>query len=67
MQGPERRRLFTTLEQINDERAISQLDAWDTERRASRAPLSQLDNLAHQATHNLANSQLNRTGLGGDS
>ena len=50
-----------TLDQISDELAtlkghLAQLDAWDTERRASSARLSQLDHLAHQATKNLANA-----------
>lgn len=53
--------LAATLEQIRDERVtltqhLAQLDAWDTERRASRARLSQLDHLAHQATKNLAHA-----------
>jgi len=51
--------LADTLEQIRGERVtlqghLAQLDAWDTQRRASRARLSQLDHLAHQATKNLA-------------
>jgi hypothetical protein len=53
--------LAATLEQIRDERIalaqhLAQLDAWDTERRASRTRLSQLDHLAHQATKNLAHT-----------
>lgn len=53
--------LELTLDQIRDERAtlkghLAQLDAWDTERRASTARLSQLDHLAHQATKNLAHA-----------
>ncbi|MEX1208665.1 MAG: recombinase family protein [Acidimicrobiia bacterium] len=53
--------LATTLEQITDERAtlrshLAQLDAWDNQRRASRARLSRLDHLAHQATKNLVDA-----------
>jgi len=53
--------LAATLDKVRDERVtlqghLAQLDAWDTERRASRARLSQLDHLAHQATRNLANA-----------
>src|SRR3972149_2958203 len=40
----------------NLEGPLAQLDAWDTDRRASRARLSQLDHLAHQATKNLAHA-----------
>ncbi len=52
--------LEETLEQICDERVplrghFAQLEAWDTEHRASRARLSQLDHLAHQTPKNLAN------------
>jgi DNA invertase Pin-like site-specific DNA recombinase len=51
--------LAETLEQIRDERVtlqghLTQLDAWDTQRRTNRAHLSQLDHLAHQATTSLA-------------
>ncbi len=53
--------LAETLEQIGDERAtlkghLAQLDAWDTQHRASPARLSQLDHLAHQATKNLSDA-----------
>jgi site-specific DNA recombinase len=53
--------LATTLEQITDERDtlrthLAQLDAWDNQRRANRARLSQLDHLAHQATKNLVDA-----------
>ena len=55
------KQLAEALEQIRDERVtlkgnLAQLDAWDTERRASRARLSQLDHLARQATKNLSNT-----------
>ena len=59
--NPRTRRDQSTATRRSDERAtlkgnLAQLDAWDTERRASRARLSQLDHLAHQATKNLSNT-----------
>jgi hypothetical protein len=48
-------------EQINDERTtltgyLAQLDAWDTQRRAEKTRLSQLDHLARRSTTSLTNA-----------